>query len=63
IDGDRFRASVRQGFVPTRQTGGIPLADAARAADERWSAIGNLVDLVTPTEPANAFTAAGHQTD
>jgi transposase len=36
--------------------------EAARTVDTLWSAIGRLVDLVTPTECVNMFAAAGYDT-
>ena len=35
--------------------------EAARTVDALWSAIGRLVDLITPTESLNMFTAAGYE--
>jgi len=37
--------------------------EAARTVDTLWSAIGRLIDLITPTECANMFAAAGYHTD
>ena len=37
--------------------------EAARTIDALWSAIGRLIDLVTPTECANVFAAAGYDPD
>ena len=37
--------------------------EAARTVDTLWSAIGRLIDLITPTECANMFAAAGYDTD
>ncbi len=34
--------------------------EAARTVDALWSAIGRLVDLITPAECANMFAAAGY---
>ena len=34
--------------------------EAARTIDALWSAIGRLIDLITPAECANMFTAAGY---
>lgn len=34
--------------------------EAARTVDALWSAIGRLVDLITPEESVNMFTAAGY---
>ncbi len=36
---------------------------AARTVDALWSAIGRIVDLVTPAEAANFFAAAGYEPD
>ena len=36
---------------------------AERTVEGLWAAIGTLIDLVTPTEAANFFTAAGHDPD
>ncbi len=36
---------------------------AERTVDGLWDAIGRLIDLITPTESANFFTAAGYQPD
>jgi transposase len=34
--------------------------EAARTVDALWSAIGRLVDLITPAESINMFVAAGY---
>lgn len=34
--------------------------EAARTIDALWAAIGRLIDLITPTECANMFAAAGY---
>ena len=36
---------------------------AERTVEGLWAAIGTLIDLVTPTEAANFFTAAGYDPD
>jgi len=35
----------------------------ARTVEALWSAIGRLIDLITPTECVNMFAAAGYDTD
>jgi transposase len=37
--------------------------EAARTIEALWSAIGRLIDLITPTESANMFAAAGYDPD
>lgn len=37
--------------------------EAARTVDTLWPAIGRLIDLITPTQCANMFAAAGYDTD
>ena len=37
--------------------------EAARTVDTLWSAIGRLVDLITPAECVNMFAAAGYDPD
>jgi len=34
--------------------------EAARTVDALWSAIGRLIEMITPTECANMFAAAGY---
>ena len=34
---------------------------AERTVDGLWAAIGRLVDLITPVDSANFFTAAGYE--
>ena len=37
--------------------------EAARTIDALWSAIGRLIDLITPAESVNMFAAAGYDPD
>ena len=37
--------------------------EAARTVDALWSAIGRLIDLITPKECQNMFAAAGYDPD
>lgn len=37
--------------------------EAARTVDALWTAIGRLIDLITPTECINMFAAAGYDPD
>ena len=39
------------------------LQEAARTVDALWSAIGRLIDLITPQEYQNMFAAAGYDPD
>ena len=39
------------------------LREAARNVDALWSAIGRLIDLITPKECRNMFAAAGYDPD
>ncbi|MEM9146523.1 MAG: IS630 family transposase, partial [Pseudomonadota bacterium] len=36
---------------------------AERTVEGLWHAIGRLIDLITPSETANFFTAAGYEPD
>ena len=36
---------------------------AERTVEGLWTAIGRFVDVITPTESANFFTAAGYEPD
>jgi hypothetical protein len=50
--------------IPRRSTIKALLRKAAeRTVDGLWSAIGRLVDIFTPQECANYFSAAGYDAD